>query len=490
MSWTKLYGSCMTLSPDDAGAAVDDTAVCHFPGCTRPSRPDPATGRPAKYCEQVVDGVLHNRANAWHRRRGERATAVGGAESAASSAPVSMARATLEQRLADLPEALSRFTEYLSGVVAEVRTAGDMEAAGAEVEDAHREALAKVADADRRASAADRARRDAEARSAAAETERAEADAAAEDAIAETARLRAEFEEQLVGVRAEADAAVEAAEHRAAAAEAQVRQDAAERDEQVQAARDETMGARSAAAAAEAGREAAQEAAARERDTAATLRNQIEQLRGEVDAARVDATAARSAAAAAEAARDAAQEATERERAAAAEARRQLEQAHAEARSDREALRSEHAEQLRQLRQAGDDRAAALNAALDVAQPPPRRTAPNSPPRRPRPRRPRLPRRRPVAGHGNPRPGLDSSRLAGGPPAGHTRGGDGNTHPLILYNPTAAAMTQRADTAFGAIMDLAVGLGGTIVGVARRCSAQRGRGISTTTNNCAVMAST
>ncbi|WP_167099070.1 FAD-binding oxidoreductase [Mycobacterium sp. DL592] len=42
--------------------------------------------------------------------------------------------------------------------------------------------------------------------------------------------------------------------------------------------------------------------------------------------------------------------------------------------------------------------------------------------------------------------------------------GDGNTHPLIVYNPSDAAMTQRAHLAFGEIMDLAVSLGGTITG--------------------------
>ncbi|WP_428364061.1 FAD-binding oxidoreductase [Mycolicibacterium sp.] len=42
--------------------------------------------------------------------------------------------------------------------------------------------------------------------------------------------------------------------------------------------------------------------------------------------------------------------------------------------------------------------------------------------------------------------------------------GDGNTHPLIVYDPADAAMTERANTAFGEIMDLAVGLGGTITG--------------------------
>jgi glycolate oxidase len=42
--------------------------------------------------------------------------------------------------------------------------------------------------------------------------------------------------------------------------------------------------------------------------------------------------------------------------------------------------------------------------------------------------------------------------------------GDGNTHPLIVYDPNDAAMMQRAHLAFGEIMELAIGLGGTITG--------------------------
>ena len=42
--------------------------------------------------------------------------------------------------------------------------------------------------------------------------------------------------------------------------------------------------------------------------------------------------------------------------------------------------------------------------------------------------------------------------------------GDGNTHPLIVFDPDDAAMAQRAELAFGEIMDLAVALGGTITG--------------------------
>jgi glycolate oxidase len=42
--------------------------------------------------------------------------------------------------------------------------------------------------------------------------------------------------------------------------------------------------------------------------------------------------------------------------------------------------------------------------------------------------------------------------------------GDGNTHPLIVYDPADHAMRQRAEQAFGEIMNLAIGLGGTITG--------------------------
>lgn len=42
--------------------------------------------------------------------------------------------------------------------------------------------------------------------------------------------------------------------------------------------------------------------------------------------------------------------------------------------------------------------------------------------------------------------------------------GDGNTHPLIAYDPTDPAQQERAQVAFGQIMDLAISLGGTITG--------------------------
>lgn len=42
--------------------------------------------------------------------------------------------------------------------------------------------------------------------------------------------------------------------------------------------------------------------------------------------------------------------------------------------------------------------------------------------------------------------------------------GDGNTHPLLVFDPTDEAQKQRAHHAYGDVMDLAVQLGGTITG--------------------------
>jgi glycolate oxidase len=42
--------------------------------------------------------------------------------------------------------------------------------------------------------------------------------------------------------------------------------------------------------------------------------------------------------------------------------------------------------------------------------------------------------------------------------------GDGNTHPLIVYNPEDAAQSERAQLAYGEIIELAINLGGTITG--------------------------
>jgi glycolate oxidase len=42
--------------------------------------------------------------------------------------------------------------------------------------------------------------------------------------------------------------------------------------------------------------------------------------------------------------------------------------------------------------------------------------------------------------------------------------GDGNTHPLIVFDPSDEAMSARAHAAYGEVMSLAIRLGGTITG--------------------------
>jgi glycolate oxidase len=42
--------------------------------------------------------------------------------------------------------------------------------------------------------------------------------------------------------------------------------------------------------------------------------------------------------------------------------------------------------------------------------------------------------------------------------------GDGNFHPLIIFDPTDAAATGRAESAYGEVMEAALSLGGTITG--------------------------
>ncbi|HEX7321535.1 MAG TPA: hypothetical protein VF299_01170 [Mycobacterium sp.] len=264
-----------TAGSDTTGAAATAAVrVCRFPGCDRPSRPDPATGRPSLYCEQPDPdgGPVHNRATAWRARRAaEQRTTAGPGDVVVDqsvAAPVSMARAALEQRVAQLPTKIDDLRDFLTGVVADLRAAGDVEAAGAEVADAHRDALAKITAAEQQAADAERARRDADRRAGEAEALRAEADAAAEDATAETAQVRQELSAQLAQVRADAEQAAAAA------------------SEQLTTAAAETERARADAATARGELAALQAQSAVDKEALAALRNDLEQARADARAQR------------------------------------------------------------------------------------------------------------------------------------------------------------------------------------------------------------
>jgi chromosome segregation ATPase len=296
---------------EDAADAKPGKGRCYYPGCGRPSRPDPDKGRPSRYCEQSDPdgGPVHNRANAWKARQAQRSGVA--VQEDAVGAPVSIARATLEQHLAELPAKVEELRGFFDGLLADIRAAGDLEAAAAEVQDAHRDAITQVNAAEGRADAAQRAARLAEQRAGVAEREREEADAIAEEAIAETARVREELRTGIEQVRADADAAVARAREELAADEAEHRRRLAERDAEVERARQEANAAQVDAAAAQAAKHAADEA-----------------LRG---------------------------------------LRREFEQHRAEVRSEREAMRAAHAEQLDQMQRNADAHVTTLNEALALA---------------------------------------------------------------------------------------------------------------------------
>lgn len=260
-------GPAPTVAGDSATGEVQRR--CRFPGCVRPPRPDPATGRPTLYCEQPGPdgGPVHNRASAWRARRASQHNTTGTVatppEDDAPVVPVSMARASLEQRLERFPEQIEQLRSFLDGALAELRTAGDVEAAAAEVADAHREALAKITAAEQQLADAERARRTAQQHAVEAEALRAEADAAAEAATAETTRIRDELTAELHQVRADAEQA------------------AAQASQQVATAAAEAEQARTQAATARGELAALHAQAAADRETITMLRADLDQVRAD-----------------------------------------------------------------------------------------------------------------------------------------------------------------------------------------------------------------
>jgi len=337
------------------------------------------------YCEQTGPdgGPVHNRVSAWRARRAQQAGTV--VQEEAVSAPVSLARASLEQRLTELPIRLSEVQDFLSRLVAEVRAAGDVEAAGAEVEDAHRDALAKVNEAERRAVAAQRATRSAEQRAAVAAREREEADAAAEEALANGARMREELEAELNSVRAEAATLVAAAREELAAAAASHALALAERDTLVERIQEETKAAQLDAASARVAQEAANETAIGERQATARAREELDvtrrelnetrqRLQAELNAERRErqnaigqTTELRVELATLQTAAAAAEQAARHDREMAAELGREVHQLRRDAWAEREAARAEYADQLATWQRQADERVAAVTQALEMA---------------------------------------------------------------------------------------------------------------------------
>lgn len=120
---------------DQAAPAV--TSECTWPGCARPRKPAPATGRPSSYCEQPDEetGTVHNRTNRYaHSKREDAARQGRTVTDAELTQPHSMAFAsaaqlaeTVARAAADLRGASDKLTEALAG-------ASDLEGAHVQVD--------------------------------------------------------------------------------------------------------------------------------------------------------------------------------------------------------------------------------------------------------------------------------------------------------------------------------------------------------------------
>lgn len=297
-----------------------------------------------------------------------------------------MARVTLEQLLAAFPDRVADLRTYLDTIVTTISDAGDLEAAGLEVEDAHREALTKITEAERRANVAERGTRLAEERAADAQRERQDAEAIADDALAEASREREQSVAEIQRCRTEADAAITEMRGQLAAALAVHARELADRDAAVSQAQGVADAARLEAAALSAAKATADDALSREIETNSQLRIQIDEARRHAEEARQhlqerldtverarqqgldDLTAVRVELATVSAQAVAARQAAQHEADLHATTRRDLSVLRTEMNAERDALRAAHTEQIAQLQHNADQRVEALTKSLQALQ--------------------------------------------------------------------------------------------------------------------------
>ena len=245
---------------------------CAYPGCDEPpAAPGSDRGAKPKYC----DDATHNPLSAHRERRKRNAETSGQRAEETGGQPVTLGINRAAELVLTLEKLTVQHADTLTRAIAELRAAGDIESAEAEVYAARTSAEQRVATAEARLAEEIQRRRDAEAERSDARADREQADDAAATAITrmdelerELAEIRAVTATEVRDIRASAAAEVKQARESAASDIAAVREHAARQvadaDARAQQAEQDATRARQAEAAAITRAEHAQATAADE----------------------------------------------------------------------------------------------------------------------------------------------------------------------------------------------------------------------------------
>jgi colicin import membrane protein len=263
---------------------------CAYPGCDQPVAP-PTSGRGAKpkYC----DDAGHNPLTAHRERRRRDTETTGQRAEETGGQPVTIGLTRAAELILKLESLTAQHADALTRAIAEVRSAGDVESAEAEVYAARASADQRIAAAEARLAEEITRRREAEAERDQARADREQADAAAAAAITRMDELQHELTTlhhsttaQLRQLRAETTAQLEqariAAEHDIGQAREHAERQVADAASRAQHAEQETARAQQAEAAAQQRADRGQAQAA---DEIALVRADSQRERDELHAA-------------------------------------------------------------------------------------------------------------------------------------------------------------------------------------------------------------
>jgi chromosome segregation ATPase len=210
-------------------AATTAPQHCAYPGCDQPpAAPGSDRGAKPKYC----DNSAHNALSAHRERRKREAEASGQRAEETSGQPVTFGITRAAELIGALEKLTAQHADTLTRAITELRAAGDIESAEAEVYAARTSADQRVATAEARLAEEIQRRRDAEAERDTARTDREQAD----DATAQAVTRMDDLERELAELRTATEAETRRIRDSAATEIRQARQDA---DRDISAARDD-----------------------------------------------------------------------------------------------------------------------------------------------------------------------------------------------------------------------------------------------------------